>query len=177
MGWETPRTFIDGQLVPTTALNVDVRDNLNAIRWIAVHKTADETVANSATVQDDDHLFVPVGAGDVWSFQASVLYVPGASGGGFRWSWYGPTGSTGSWACGGKDVAGTIIASGAEGLAAELTDAQTSATQVAQLFYGTVAVGATAGNLLFRWAQNTSNAVATTVKTGSLLKAWRLVGG
>ncbi|NJP75705.1 hypothetical protein HCJ99_34060 [Streptomyces sp. C1-2] len=41
-------------------------------------------------------------------------------------------------------------------------------------FKGTLVVGSTAGTLALAWAQNTSNASATTLKAGSRLELTRI---
>lgn len=146
-----------------------------AIRQTAsrVVKTADESVTNSTTLQDDDELLRSVTSGYTYSVRA-LLYVDDAGGncikmalGGSATASYvqgsirynnndGSVGSAGSW--GNEFTAlGTAINSTAiahNGLLAEVI--------------ATVAVSGT-GTLVVRWAQNTSNATPVTVKKGSWL--------
>lgn len=143
-----------------------------------VRKTADESVTSSTTLQDDDHLFFPIGVSEAWAFEFIVFYTGDAAGdiqfaitvpAGFsllRWSFLGLSPSLAT-------LPNTtllypaITASGtANSFAGTVTGADTMA-----LIKGIVVNGATSGNVKLQWAQNSSNASATTVRSGSYLIA------
>lgn len=45
-----------------------------------IRKPADESVASNITVQNDDHFFFPVKAGETWFFEANIIVRNGATG-------------------------------------------------------------------------------------------------
>jgi hypothetical protein len=71
---------IDGGLVLTLNPGEGCRISCNGttfttqgLAWkIVKRKTADESVASSTTVQDDDHLFFPIGANEEWVAEFSI---------------------------------------------------------------------------------------------------------
>ena len=68
MAWTNPRTWTDTELVTASIMNTHVRDNLNATGpHLLVRKTIDQT-NSTTTLVDDDQLFFPVLANEVWQF-------------------------------------------------------------------------------------------------------------
>ena len=61
-------------------------------RLTIVRKTADETVNNSDTLQNDDHLLFAVAANKVWEFSI-VVYMVTLAASDFQWNLTGPAGS------------------------------------------------------------------------------------
>lgn len=136
-----------------------------------VRKTADESVTSSTTLQNDDHLFFPVGASETWIFDM-FLSPYGSSSGDIKFAFTVPAGATIKWSMlGTNSNAGSSVymqtTGGASlpfqlfgGLPAEMC-----------MIRGIVTTAGTAGTLQLQWAQNTSNATATSVQADSYLQA------
>lgn len=139
-----------------------------------VYKSANEIVNSSTTLQDDDALFLPLAANEVWAFTLFLLYdsdaaadikfaftVPSGATLHARRLWYSYDYATileGNYAAGDESPAG----------------APASGTPISLRSRGVVINGANAGNLQLQWAQRVNTAVDTIVKKGSWLKATRL---
>ena len=125
-----------------------------------VVKAADTSRTSTATVANDAHLLLPVVANATYIVEAVLVWTNG--GGGFRADWSAPSGASMVW----TDNDGA----GAADLGTDLTFSVTTGTT----FQGALVVGATAGNLVVRWAQNASNTAATVLLAGSYLKLERV---
>ena len=143
----------------------------------AVIKGADEPVTSSTTLQNDDALLLGLGSNTQWFFIAQIMYTGDVAGsGGIKFTFTTPAGSTLTWSqlylgasVSAPSMSGTGTGSG------QTRSAETNATaQVPIWVLGSVIMGSTAGNLQLEWAQNASDAVATTVKAGSFLAAWQV---
>lgn len=143
----------------------------------AVVKGADQPLASSTALQNDDALYVALAANTTWIFIAMIEYTGDAAGsGGIQFTFTTPSGSTLVWSqlylgssVSAPSMAGTGTGSG------QTRSAETNGTaQVPAWIMGSVTVGSTAGNLQFRWAQNASDATATLVKAGSFLASWQI---
>lgn len=126
----------------------------------AIVKAADTSRISTATVANDAHLLLPVVANATYIVEAVLVWTNG--GGGFRADWSAPSGASMVW----TDNDGA----GAADLGTDLTFSVTTGTT----FQGALVVGATAGNLVVRWAQNASNTAATVLLAGSYLKLERV---
>lgn len=143
-----------------------------------VVKAADESVTSSTTLQNDNHLFFPIAANEVWLvtgtyFMDSASTSPGAKLGlavpagcsvlwnnSERWSWQvSETMNTG------------LIESGTYGLATINAGAYLGDPA---MFKYLVRNGSTAGNFQLTWAQLASNASATTMRRYSTLAGLKL---
>lgn len=144
-------------------------------------KTADEAVTSNATPQNDDELFLPVGANEEWLGEFKIvatgattgdisidMAVPASAAG-----WYAIVGPTRSMASVEGDVLNQVrpFGSGA-GSAGLLGTGATDGMIILVHFY--IAVSSTAGNIQLQWAQRVSDATATTVKVGSSVEARRV---
>ncbi len=155
-------------------------DNLKKAVWPSgggsgptiVLKSADETVASSTTLQDDDELLFAIGANDHW-VATFTLFFDTNSGPDFSLAITWPSGGTGIY-----DV--TNSGRGSDNLVEHIGWETVSGTAVrfdigtvdpVAVVYVIVRNGATAGNVTLRWAQASSNVVSTTVKAGSFLVA------
>lgn len=144
----------------------------------AVIKGADEPVTSSTTLQNDDALLLGLGSNTQWFFAAMINYTGDTTGsGGIKFTFTTPAGSTLTWSqlympssVSAPDLSGSGTGSGQARSA--VTGGTT--TQVPIWVLGSVIMGSTAGNLQLQWAQNASDAVATTVKAGSFLAAWQV---
>lgn len=132
-----------------------------------VVKSSDESVASSVTLQDDDHLFFPIGASETWTF---LFYVMGNSVDNLKLAINGPGTPT--------NLVYEILLLNASGNIAfgkhSAYDSATSAARSSGLIWGTVVNGGTGGNIILRWAQNSSNATAKVILRGSFLRAQRV---
>mgnify|MGYP001558419133 CR=1 FL=1 len=144
------------------------------IKWAAgggmsiVVKTADETVNNSATLQDDNVLLFAVAANEKWQFEG-VLMIQSNSTADFKLTFSGPTGSVGQFSRIFREAATDNAGNG------DLGDVDNSIAivgggRVFILFWGAIVNGANAGNLTLQWAQNTATVVDTIVHAGSYIK-------
>lgn len=141
-----------------------------------VVKADDEVVNNSNTLQDDDELFFPVLAEEVWDVEAIIIYDAGTAAD-FKWDFSVPGTEVGLGVAHRLQVA-------AAGTGDDLIDdADTGGSGVGGLGVGTqtamhirilITVGAEDGNIQFRWAQNTTTANDTTVHAGSYLRAQKV---
>lgn len=133
-----------------------------------VHKTADQTVTNSATLADDDELKFAVGANEVWELTLG-LRLNAHSTPDLKFAFTVPSGAT-------------IIYTEIYRISPDDENDATTAVTVAGsnndarvllslLYTG----GASAGDVQLQWAQNVSDANETKVLTNSFIIAHRLV--
>lgn len=160
-------TFLSGQRLTAA--------QLEALLPLWKTKTATETVNNSATLQNDDTLFVSVAANTVYNFESRIIHNSGTTPD-FKAGWTYPSGLTMLYNRLGVGLAG--------GGNVHLLFASNETTSILDdgfaadrsfMMWGTVTVGATAGTLQFQWAQNTANASDTSVLAGSYLKLTKVV--
>ena len=138
-------------------------------RIIAKGKAADETINDSAVLQDDDDLFFPIGANEIWAFTLILVYVTSAAAD-LKYGFTAPTGATGAWeATQTNPLAHTDFST---------PDTEfvlgTDATVRMAMASGAVVNGSTAGTFQLQWTQNAQTASDTTVKAGSHLIATRV---
>lgn len=125
-----------------------------------VLKSNDTSRANTVSPAADPHLSRPVAANAVYDVEVIAVWTNG--GGGFRAGWSVPSGAAMAWTdndgVGVTTVAGTV----------------TFASGTGTTFKGKLITGATAGNVAFLWAQNTSNGSDTILRQGSALTLTRI---
>lgn len=135
-------------------------------------KTADETINNTGTLQNDDHLFFPIGANETWIFNVDFNGVSGTTpdfkfamtapaGATCQYNFYLPTGTVNSRVTTCGTATASIPGNGAE---------------QSYIGYGTITNGGTAGTVTLQWAQFTANASNTIGRQGSIIKAYRVRG-
>ena len=144
-----------------------------------VLKANDQSVSNNTPV-DDNELKVSIGANQTWAFRFVVIY-DGVSGGDIFVSVKGPTSATGIWSASGIDVAATspgnfksVGVTSVGGIAGQTFGCSGTTVWSTVSIEGAVSTGGTAGTLLLRWAQVTTNGTATVVKAGSRLEATKI---
>jgi len=141
-----------------------------------IYKTADETVNDSSTLQNDNHLVFSIGANEKWSFELVLFYTSGTtpdikfaitvpSGATLKW---GPSqalyGTSGTWVLTAiTEVSGNSVAVAGQ-----------AAAVMCVVFWGYVANSTNAGNVQLQWAQEVANASDTKVLAGSHLIAHKL---
>lgn len=121
-----------------------------------VSKTADETVNNSTTLQDDDHLVFAMAANTSYLVNAVFLLDATGTTPDFKFGWTVPSGCTMIWASSGGSSweSGSALSMASES-AALVADSRSGTTGAE--YQAIVRNGATAGNLQLQWAQNTAN--------------------
>ena len=138
---------------------------------ITKSKSGDESVTSSTTVQNDDHLIVPLGANETWLIQFDLFIIVGASTN-FKWKLVVPSGASAS----------GQIKHGNANAVSEITDATSENTLTMGVFassqghvtiFAKVTTSSTAGNVQLQWAQGTSSGTALTVKSRSKMLAIR----
>ena len=172
-GWTTPRAWSSGETVTASIMNSAVRDDLAALNSYVL-KGSDESVTSSTTLQDDnDLLFVLPAIGtylfDIWVYAQSATNAAGD----LKVALTFPTGTMRYSALGPDPaIASASVASGVwfthlgatSGTSAISAGLSTNTNLV--WMHGMFAASAT-GTLRLQWAQDTSNASASTVKAGS----------
>ena len=132
-----------------------------------VIKTANETVTNNATLQDDDQLFFPIAANEKWAFRF-VLQANAPATPDIKFAVTAPGGATCT--VGVLDAEGAVAVGNLGcGVSSGLIVGNT--TNDVYEVVGTVVNGATPGNVTLQWAQNTANGAGSVVYAGSYLLA------
>lgn len=150
-------------------------DDLNEPVPIIRIKAADETVTSSATPQNDDHLICPVEANSTYLLLAYLSWSCTSATPDFRLDFDVPAGaaiplrSFLAQPTGNTTSTGTID-TGANSSAGGDDTRMTFNGTSAGIIFGTVVVGATAGNVTLRWSQATSDAAGVTLKQYSWLR-------
>ena len=138
-----------------------------------IFKLADESVANSTALQDDNELKFTVAAGEKWTGFINIYYTGkdgGGGGGGEPSIDLKATVAVGS---GTPDFA-QFNPIGLQTIAFGLTSISTGSATL-RIFAICFTLDNTAGDateVRFRWAQNTADATPVVVKKGSTLMAW-----
>lgn len=164
----TKLTWHDG----TAARTLLTATGLSRIEF--VRKTADETVNNSATLQNDDVLLAALVANEVVAFICQIFYSSGGTPD-FKFTFTVPALATIVWNVTSGIARGT---GGAVALQANIVasagpysiDGFGAPDPVCVTVVGTVVNGANAGNLQLQWAQDVATVADTKVLTNSWLR-------
>ena len=133
-----------------------------------VRKTADETVNNSTTLQNDDELLFAVAANEVWEFELLAL-INSSAVADIKFQFTGPSGSSIYQFNVGENAATTDFISAVEP-GGPVSDVRGQGlAMINAILRGIIVNGATAGNLQVQWAQNTAEVSDTKVLTNSIL--------
>lgn len=156
-------------------ITAGIIQELQAAFPLVIYKTADETVNNSNTLQNDDHLFLAIAANEIWAFELFLMYAGTQPNDyGLKVAFTTPTGATGYY----TGISYSFVGGG--------RDVQTATALTTTLGYlsqsgnggivikGVIVNSSNAGNLQLQWAQTVAAAVNTTVKLGSYLIAHKL---
>ncbi|MFH9038508.1 hypothetical protein ACH4FA_03915 [Streptomyces sp. NPDC017966] len=166
------RAYADGRFLPLTGGTVSGNVGINGSLTVGgvgqiqfARKTADESVVSSTTLQNDNHLVLPVVANATYTLFLMCIF-SGATTGDIKFDWTVPSGTVLRWS----------DQTGVSGLHSDVDvySAPGGTTQVAFQIWATVVTSSTAGNVQFRWAQNASDATATIVRTNSSLQLTRV---
>jgi hypothetical protein len=141
---------------------------------IAGVKSANQVVSSTTTLINDADMRFAVAANSIYEFHVYLRY-SSPSGADWKSSFTVPAGAGARFCRIGNNLSGSLVGS-SEALD---TDTLTSQGQGASTilnanFFGTLFTGGTAGNLIFQWAPNTSNAGNTTLYQYSYLSGRRI---
>ena len=167
MGWTTPRTWTDGELVGKAIMDPHIRDNLNYLYHVAIMKASDETVNNSTTLQNDNDFLFTVAANDKWAVEMTLYLSTGATPD-WKANWTKPASTTITHTLA-YNTSGTFQ----DWRTTDLVVASSGSTLEQVHVYALVLVAGTAGTVQFQWAQNTLDVSNTIVKAGSYMIATR----
>lgn len=140
--------------------------------YVNVVKQVNETVNNSAALQDDDQLKFNVGANEDWTFRF-VVQANAATAADLRFAVTAPSGATCYVSANDVETATSEAQLGCGVSSALVTG---NATNDMYEITGSVKNGATPGVVTLQWAQFTANASNTIVYTGSYVSAYRTLG-
>lgn len=167
---------------PTVLAGQDITaDLLNSMLPRIAWKTVSETVTSSTTLQNDNELFVPLEANATYFVHLFLLHDSDATAAGdIKFGWAALSGATMQFGVHGANTSVTSstgvtsvnMQSRAFNEVAAFGGGDSAGT--AAFAEGIIITAGTSGNLQLQWAQETSNAVATTVRVGSYLSARRL---
>jgi hypothetical protein len=155
-------------------------DVLRAMIPDQVTKSVTETITSSTTLQDDDELFLSVVANATYEVEMWLLHSSGTTGD-IKIGFTGPTSATFAWGVHGvatssvSTVAATEVNMQIRTLAESTPLGGQNLTGTAAYVRGTLVTSSTAGTIQFQFAQNVSDAAATQVRNGSILKIKRIL--
>lgn len=141
----------------------------------AGYKTGDTSRVSTTTITADPDLAVSVIAGAVYLVSAFIPHTYNAAGD-FKFGWSYPAGaSMPNWAADWRTTDGTEVSGVFTDITSTVPITSASGTLNQPVWiHGLLTVGATAGTFAFAWAQNTSNAAATIVRAGAVLRLERI---
>jgi len=160
---------------------------LSDMQPLTIMATTDQTVTNTATVQNDTTLTAPVSAGASYLVEIYILASSSSDtlNQGFKTRWSIPTGSSGERArFGSPNIAGNYTSRVNTNLQAAARDTGTDTTYLmtgdngAHAFFesAVVLIGPNSGNVVFQFAQATAGGAGTSVarKAGSFMRVQRI---
>jgi hypothetical protein len=145
---------------------------------IAAVKTATESVTSSTTLQNDDHLVLPLAVNSTYWVQG-LLLMDGAQSADLKMDFTGPAGASITAHVSGLHLTAVLTADDSVQPIESFGDVAHigclgAGTHSSAVFFAIVIVAGTAGNMQLRWAQEVSSATATRVFTGSGMWARRI---
>jgi len=153
--------------------------NTYIAQQVVAHKTANESVTSSTTLQTDNHLSVTLQANGVYWLDMWLL-TDGSTTGDIKLAVFIPSGTlrwmTNGLRIGGSSTIDSVNRRALGGGAVTGTDVGTvgSGTTSVVMPRGIARIGATGGLAYLQWAQNTSNGTATRVLAGSMMRWTRI---
>jgi hypothetical protein len=156
------------------ATGVEVIGNITAElinpALIAV-KEADESVTSSTTLQDDDALQLTLAANSFYKLEAHLTVFSASANPDFKYRF--EFGAVGNWS-GLKEDADQSTGFDINQTTNAITKTLSAGVATTIIVNIQMEIGGGAGPFKLRWAQNTSDGTATTVKAGSFMKAEKL---
>jgi hypothetical protein len=168
------KTFADDEVLTFEVVN------RYFVQQTSIIKSADETVVNSTSTQNDDELFYSVLPDSQYFVEFFIIYdaIQAAD---IKIFFTGPAGSTFDWTHGGLALSTTSTSGSVSRLYRSLADVGTiggpavgAGTNAIIPGEGRLVTTGTGGNFRFQFAQNTLNATGTIVKANSVLLIQRL---
>ena len=164
-GW-TADKLLKGAGAGVDPTEIDVSGGATIVR-----KTADEIVNNSVTLQNDDHLFFPVGANEVWGLQLVTRIICTTANTSAKGAFSVPTNGTIKRQ---TDMDGKALGDEADGTTTlEIGSTSANLTCISIIRYLYIG-GDTAGNVQLQWAQLYQVVGDTTMKANSHIVAHKL---
>lgn len=137
-----------------------------------VIKTADETVNNSDTLQNDDELYFAIAANEIWVVEFDIFHNSSATAD-IKFAVVAPSGATvHTYFLGYRASAALAKVYRAGGGVS--TDVDGVAGDTLERYLAVIINGSTAGNVQLQWAQNTQDASNTKVLANSMLRATKM---
>lgn len=184
MAWNTPRTWVSGELVTALLMNEQIRDNMNILStyisdtgepsgfMLVRAQGSDLTKNTDATLEDLDNMSFPIGASESWLCLAGSSTI-GNGTADVKYSFTAPAGATGLF--GATGAGGASTTAGTSTVFGDPVDVAipNTATQLIILF-AVVVNSVTPGTVQIQAAQNTSTAVNTVFHANSGLVAVRI---
>lgn len=180
--WTAPTTKATGDVITATIWNnllgasgslQYLYDNLPPAQYTWVIKSADETVNNSSTLQNDDSFAIPVAVNTDYLIEMGLIYTSTTATPDFKFAWT-LTGMTWEHTAQSEPAAPTRTWQAAtvqtSGTARSMTGSSVTANLAPWLFTFHVHAGSTGGTLNFQWAQDTATAENTTIKKNSWMR-------
>lgn len=151
-----------------------VAGDVQGVAPLAVIKGADQSLASSTTLQNDNALFVPVVANASYLMICMLDYEGAAIGtGDIKWVWTGPAGFTLRYTGLYLPTSGTVHTGAIAGATTVVAATTGTGNLAGATMVGSIFTGNAAGTLQLQWAQNSPSATATIVHAQSLLSLWR----
>ncbi len=135
----------------------------------AIRKSADQNMTSTTTLGNDNDFFFTLEANKSYVLTSGIFASSASATPDLVIGFGLPTGATmdiGYIAQGGNNRVADLLET--SNVASSLIPIPASGLTIIQAF-GTIATGGSGGTLRFKWAQNTSNATATTIKAGSFI--------
>jgi hypothetical protein len=137
-------------------------------------KSANQVISSTTTLINDADMRFAVAANSIYEFHVHLRYASPA-GGDWKSSFTVPAGSVVSFNRVGLNASGIVAAGTDFNDASSVTSqGQGAGTALTADFFGSINTVGTAGNLIFQWAQLTSNAGNTTLFANSYLTGRRI---
>lgn len=134
-------------------------------------KTSDQSVTSSTTLVNDTQLAATLAANATYFFDLALMIVANDTAQ-FKSQFTGPSGATANFGIMGFNT-GAVFGATTRGISSSVVFTGNSTAVVPLWMRGNVQTSGTSGTFQFQWAQNTSNATACTVKSGSQLFLYR----
>lgn len=161
-------TWVPGQVLAAADVN----------SWfvpLSATRTTDQSVTSSTTLVNDNTLFLPLAVNAVYMVEAWLTYVSG-TGADMKIDWSVPAGATFNYSMLHNEGGGTGFGNSDLLYQPGSTTFLIGSTGSQRCFMvrGNITTAGTAGNLQYRFAQNTSSATSATMKALSWLAAIRV---
>lgn len=158
--------------ITVAAGEIILADHHNNLVPLIARKTADETVNNSATMQDDNDMVLAVAANATYQIEGAWYYNTGTTPD-IKMQFTFPAGLTMFYVVEGVAVSTSVLGQ-FKSIQTTVSILEGVAGDRIATIEGLVIVSSTAGNLRVQWAQNTANASDTKMLAGSYIKLMRL---